>query len=363
MSQRIVIDGENGWLNLRAARINWWEEPGRGDPEGAAPMQLRWMIHPEIGLPLQHFQVWWMPLPPTTFVKQDLANAGDWQLLETVGLPVGGDWQDTNYSQEPQGFVSSPVDAIEAARSRLYRGAPRKGWPYVEVDGRTLPDWQRPNDDAFLDRVRDGDIMKGLHQMLLSEPSPSKHRFFFVDMDRSDTSLLLPRLLLNNAIGSINGNEQPRGKWHPLSLMAMSAGSDPLAALALGFGTAVEPQRQGEELYMVTVRHESYLGVDLELADIARPVALYACFQPCWARHQAAQGHLSAKARRPEAGDGRRVVAAPGQAATGTARAGNPVRRQLCDRTFRLAANRRAADETPGRGRRLVVIRAQHLPQ
>ena len=34
MSQRIVFDGENGWLNLRAARINWWEEPGAGDPEG-----------------------------------------------------------------------------------------------------------------------------------------------------------------------------------------------------------------------------------------------------------------------------------------------------------------------------------------
>ncbi|RWP30699.1 PASTA domain-containing protein [Mesorhizobium sp.] len=275
MSRRIVFDGENGWLNLRAMAINWWEEAGQGDPVGSIKTQLRWMIHPSIGLPLSHFQVWRMPLPSSSFTKHALANEGDWELLETVGLPITDDWMDTPYSREPQGLIGALFGPREAAFARLDRGAPQRGWPVVTVDGRTLPKWQRPNDDAFLEQLRASRIMTGLHQMLVSEPSPRKHKDFFVSVDRSDPSELLPHLLLNDSIGTIDGNEQPRGKWRPLSLMAMSAGSDPLAALGFGFGTALDTASEGDELYMVTVRHELEPSYELELADIARATLMY----------------------------------------------------------------------------------------
>jgi hypothetical protein len=75
--------------------------------------------------------------------------------------------------------------------------------------------------------------------------------------------------LLGAAAADATGVDQPaRTAWHPLGLLALSAGSDSLASLTFGFGTAL--RASPEDLFMVTVRHLSIGGQDFEfeLADV-----------------------------------------------------------------------------------------------
>jgi hypothetical protein len=273
MSQRIVVDGK--LLTLRAAALHWGEEPGRGDARGTSPVHLRWMIHSWLGLPLQPFQLWRMPYPGGARSKQDLADNGDWKLVEIVGLPINSDdWAGTGYSLDPQGLVDARLlDPVEAARQRLMRGAPPKGWPPFGPAGDSVPAWEKPDQNGYLDSLLRGALLPGLRDMLLQEPAPERQRSYTVDIKRPDNELR-PRLLLNNVIGSFSGDDNPRGAWQPLSVMAMAAGSDPLATLALGFGTAIDTEMFGEEIYMVTVRIADGQGNEAELADIALGGAL-----------------------------------------------------------------------------------------
>ncbi|WP_296713360.1 hypothetical protein [Rhodoblastus sp.] len=273
MSQRIVVDGR--LLTLRAAALQWGEEPGRGDARGTSPVHLRWMIHRMLGLPLQPFQIWRMSYPGGARSKQDLADNGDWKLVEIVGLPINSDeWAVTGYSRDPQGLVDAGLlDPVEAARQRLIRGAPPKGWPPFGPDGDSVPAWEKPDENGYLDALLRGELLPGLRDVLLGEPVPERQQTIHVDIERP-VDELRPRLLLNNVVGSFSGGDKPRGSWRPLSVMAMAAGSDPLAALALGFGTAIDTEMFGEEIYMVTVRCADGQGNEAELADIALGGAL-----------------------------------------------------------------------------------------
>jgi hypothetical protein len=271
MTQRIVLD--TSLLRLRAALIVWGEEPGPGDTSGTAPVNLRWMIHPSIGLPLQSFQVWRMQAPAGTPDKQDLANSGDWELVEIVGLPVDEKqgWSGVGYPLDPQGLVDDGLGAPrDAAFNRLMRGAPRRGW-LSPVD-KDIPAWERPDEGQFLESLMRGRLMAGLRSMLVNRPQPLLQAQYMEDMGDAAEDLV-PKLVLNKALGTLSGDDNPRGSWAPLSLMAIAAGTDPLAALGLGFGTAVEPKLFGEEIYMVTVNHviDPDSGLEIELADIAFP--------------------------------------------------------------------------------------------
>lgn len=259
MGMRVVCDGENGLLNLRAATVI------NGDDFLA---QLRWMIHPWIGLPLSHFKVW-AHRAVADGSKQEMANLDGWTLIETVGLPVDESWSDTRYSLANQGPPDKPVPPVEAALARLGQGAPRQGWPPPIVDGKELGPWVKPKDDSFLAQLRSGPVMDGLHRMLHDQPAPLLHAEYTHAVQSADPSALLPHLLLHDTVGRIDGNERPRGAWHPLGMMALSAGSDPLAALALGFGTSVKTNGPMDTLYMVSVLHELAPGITIEFADLA----------------------------------------------------------------------------------------------
>ena len=116
------------------------------------------MIHPEIGLPFPHFQVWWMPLPSTTFSKQDLANNGDWELVETVGLPITQDWHDTNYSRDLQGPVSSQAKHVKLHKTvscAVRRVGAGHMWKSTAARCRL---GSGPMTDVFLDQLREGRI-------------------------------------------------------------------------------------------------------------------------------------------------------------------------------------------------------------
>ncbi|MCX7304302.1 MAG: hypothetical protein NTV73_08175 [Hyphomicrobiales bacterium] len=276
MSDFIVVDGEAGWLTARAASISWDKEPGEGDTSGSVAVQLRWMIHPDIGLPLQPFKVWRRRLPVGTRDKQRLANLGGWSLVETVGLPATTGWDDTGYALDGQGPAGQETDALDAAYARLLRGAPRKGWRGQTPGGNQPPAWERPDEARFLKHIAGGHVLRGLAAMLIDEPSPRRHRFYTSEIEAEMPSELLPHLLLDDVIGSVGEDDRPSGSWNPLMLLLMGAATDPLAALAYGFATAVDASFSNE-IYMVSVRHtlEPGSGKEIELADIVFPASLH----------------------------------------------------------------------------------------
>ena len=59
-------------------------QPTTMDP---GPAQLRWLLHPALGLPLSPFTVWHNVHPGGSPTPQELANLPNWQPIEQVGLP------------------------------------------------------------------------------------------------------------------------------------------------------------------------------------------------------------------------------------------------------------------------------------
>src|SRR3712207_6777388 len=89
---------------------SWWRVAGEEQI-----LQLRWLLHADLGLSPRPFKVLRRPRDlGSSATEQDYARQDDWELLEIVGLPVDGDWRDTGYSMDSQGppdFRLSPVDA------------------------------------------------------------------------------------------------------------------------------------------------------------------------------------------------------------------------------------------------------------
>lgn len=283
MTQRWVIDGMNGFLNACVASIRWADERERLNYQGSVigrendmGTQLRWMVLPRIGLPANPFIVWRGIDPGGNLSKQELANLPDWQPIEIVGLPVDETWADTPYSLDRQGPHDALVEPFEAAMDRLKRGAPPIGWTRLEINGLALPDWQPPDPASYLKFVMRNRIVQGVHRMLATVPAALDHDAFVdQELPRVDQAIL-PRLILDPNRGPMGIDQPSSSEWHPMRVLAISASSDPYAALALGFGTSLIGFEGGANtLLMVSVRHRlTPDGPDFELADIVRP------FQP-----------------------------------------------------------------------------------
>jgi hypothetical protein len=278
-------------LNLQAAIVNWHDEAGRleiQDPMldtgfDPAPVQLRWLLSPAVGLPLQPFTIWRTPHPGGNPTTQELANLPDWEPIEIVGLPVDDSWGDTGYWLDEQGPVSQGLPSIDAALRRLQMGAPRYGWAPLGQGIANLPPWESPDLDHYLWSLVEGRLMRGLRAMLIERPDPLTHASY-VDREHEPAHLAhwKPRLL-GTQPGAVPAlNEPANAEWHPLGLLAVGAGTDPLASLALGFGTAVFGQRlaakptdvAGFDIFMVSVRHQLDLfgqTQEFELADVVLP--------------------------------------------------------------------------------------------
>jgi hypothetical protein len=269
---RVINDGPNGWLNLRAARLFWREEEGQRDPEAGNAernaTQLRWMTNPCQGLDRQVFTVWRAPQPEPTMTKVDAANDLDWEPIEFVGLPVDDRWANTRYPLDLQGPVNAPVSPWDAALMRLSANAPPSGW----MADAELPAWEEPRPDAYLKSLVEGRILNGIRSMLEADPPP-KHFNYSETYEDNLQSQLMPKLLLNGVVAELEGDRPASGTWHPYRVMCMSASADPLAALAFGFGTGFNDDN--ECIYMVTVlRRDEQTGAEMELADVVRPTRL-----------------------------------------------------------------------------------------
>lgn len=270
------------WLfNAQAATVNWNAERERRQYEGPVletgeeprDVQLRWLLHPALGLPLTPFTVWRLLEPAGAVSDQELMARPDWEAVEIVGLPVDASWEATGYATIDQGPLDAPRSPVDAALRRLLVGAPRLGWDTLQQDGADLPLWEASDPRAFLDDLLSGRLLGGLQAMLVAQPDPLTHATYVEKIDEGGALRLHPSLIgaTSNDVGV---PDRPASTaWHPLGLLAVGAGTDALASLALGFGTAVEGPDIDDAAFMVTVPHRLTIAgqeFDFELAAVAR---------------------------------------------------------------------------------------------
>lgn len=241
-------------------------------------LQFRWLLAPVFGLPRQPFTLWRnrdVPKPGGDLSLQDIANKPGWEPLEVVGLPVDTSWNNTGYSLKEQGPVNSPLPPIQAALQRLNIGAPRAGWKGLPFYGASLPAWEPSDLQAYLKETCNGRLLNGIHAMLRDLPNGLDHiRYVDTEEDPTNSGQLNPRLLLNQERIVPGQNQPARCKWSPLGLLLLGAGTDPLAALALGFGTALSISSLDinyNDVFMVSFRQQFTIAgqkFEFELADV-----------------------------------------------------------------------------------------------
>ena len=286
MNLRLVMPE---WFRVRAAVVRWSDERERlrrwyealGQPyiepqlqeeEFYETLQLRWQLHTKRRLPPQPFTVWRAPRPVGNFSAQAWATGLDWELVETVGLPVDDAWADTGYDLSDQGLRAEPVDPIKAALRRLQVGATQFGWTAHVWAGGTVDDWDPTDRDAYLEDLNVSPLLDGIRDMLRTEPDPTKQAAFerHDNEDNLGERLALRATLDNVAMPS---NETKHLVWSPLKLLAVSTGTDTLASLALGFGTAYkfEPDMLNTVYMVMTTIKLPELNITVELADVVIP--------------------------------------------------------------------------------------------
>ncbi len=199
-----------------------------------------------------------------------------WQLVEVVGLPVDGRFNGVFALDAPQGLTGALGHPRDAALDRFRRGAPFYGWLPQPAAGFAAPPWQLADPKAMLKLV-DTEMLGPLHKMVTTL-RPAQHAGFQINH-------LLP--------SSTPGGEPVTAEQKPLATLLFGAGTDPLASLLTGYGTAFEdediptvnlgaislfgdPNRSDWD-YMVTARWEKGLdhaSAPLDLAAIVLAPAL-----------------------------------------------------------------------------------------
>lgn len=152
----------------------------------------------------------------------------DWELVETVGFPIEKDqWADLpdqNHGVD-QGLVAAPLPARAAALQRFTRGVNSVGWPPFFPTGEQAPLWELPNAEAMIDDAMP-DLMRMVHEALRLPPQDqASHVEDFLVHPPENTS------------GDRMSGRDGKGTVSALALLQMAVSSDPLQAVALGFGT------------------------------------------------------------------------------------------------------------------------------
>ncbi len=153
---------------------------------------------------------------------------GDWELVETVGLPVDpGQWSDLAGQSHgvEQGLVGAEMPAIDAATDRFTRGINPFGWLPNFPTGEQAPQWALPS--AVNLAADANDMVLPLLQQAMALPPEDQAAF-------AESFTISPP---ENADGKTLDAEDGTAVISPLVLLQMAISSDPLQAVALGFGT------------------------------------------------------------------------------------------------------------------------------
>lgn len=203
-----------------------------------------------------------------------LADDKNWELVETVGLPVGGDWAGVYDLDQPQGLTGALMSPPDAALDRYRRGAPFYGWELEMEPGLPAPAWELANPVALRDSFA-ADLLDPLRQMIVSRP-PNQHHTFELE-----------RELRLQATG-----EPATTRFFPINTLMLGAATDPLVSLVSGFGTGFDdvdlppivlgdrkyfddPNRSDWD-YMVTARYAK--GIDGNGPEVEYAAILFSPF-------------------------------------------------------------------------------------
>lgn len=152
----------------------------------------------------------------------------DWELVETVGLPVDErDWQSSGQRHGiKQGLSNQETDAISAAVDRFQRGINPFGWGAYLPDGTPAPDWQLPEPEKLVEESS-MELLPMLRQVADAAPNQQAAKTFQFQIDPPQ----------NPAGGTMPTDEPSTADLSPVGLLAMLAAGDPQLAVTLGFGT------------------------------------------------------------------------------------------------------------------------------
>jgi hypothetical protein len=191
----------------------------------------------------------------------EFVNHPGWNLIETVGLPVSRPLFTTGgYPLDQQGKVGEQTDPRKAAIKRVIEGTPDTGWALTTDLGQSIPPFQAPDAETLVVKELNP-LLEGINKVFVSSSDPS---------DQAEQTVKI----ITSAPRSVHGvdasphwqSEAKDSKFRPLGSILVAAGSDPFAALALGFGTTIEIKNQfmlsassstqaRNGIFMVTVEH------------------------------------------------------------------------------------------------------------
>jgi hypothetical protein len=164
----------------------------------------------------------------TGMTSDELEKVQGWQLVETVGLPVTeSDWAPLGQSHGiKQGLVGAEVPALDAAIDRYRRGVNPAGWLPNFPDGTPAPAWQLPDAKRLVEESAT-ELLPMLRDVAAQIPSSqaSKLFTFTIDPPQNPAGAVMP-------IGQTG-----KADLSPIGLLAMGVATDPLVAVALGYGT------------------------------------------------------------------------------------------------------------------------------
>lgn len=211
---------------------------------------------------------------------QRYVNDPGWTPLEYVGLPVDKRFAG-EYPLDPQGPPGGLLEPVKAAVRRVERGTPADFWPAATDTGAPVPPFTPPDPERLV-REELKPTMEMLAAMLEITGDRSRH----ADV-RLNRSVAPPR--------SVHGVDAP-GRWvststtslPPLQAALLAAGSDPYAALALGFGTSIDgsalltvppafthgflPSATASLPLMVTLEHKADYKLEVAGRGISLPI-------------------------------------------------------------------------------------------
>lgn len=187
-----------------------------------------------------------------------LAKAGDWTLIELVGIPVArSDWSDIGENGTPQGMVNALRDAPTAAIQRLRRGESLFGWGPLLAPGIPAPNWVKPNFYSLVDEAKEY-LNNNLRSIMKN----------FAPNQQASQKILIPLPPPASSGGQMNA-EEGKSEFSPLTMMLFAANSDPYLNLALGFGTAYPTSSmelsRGHDIYVASTdgkKKKTVIGYD-----------------------------------------------------------------------------------------------------
>ena len=206
----------------------------------------------------------------TVIDLQSLVDDSGWNLIDTVGLPADDRFTGV-YDVSEQGPPGDRVPPMDAAFRRIIEGIPAAFWPPATDTGRATPEFTPPDPDALL-QVEVEQMMEQL--IAMTQTTTERHQHADIEV-----SIALNRPESVHGVPSGGTLDNPEARVRPLGTTLLAAGTDPYAALALGFGTTISPQRvdlrrplpdpndsrrlDQFDLYMVTLEHEVQIVVEI----------------------------------------------------------------------------------------------------